>query len=438
MDDSETFKETPSKTLPQKSIKTRTASLNRSSIYKCTNDEKKIQSEENKQDLYKYLYGPHTVTILVLLLGVFAYLAVYSADTASTSTNTIRGLSFAAIFLIMFGITQFKDGPFIRPHPLVWRAVLVVSLIYLMMLVVLFFQRLDDARLFFKLIDSDLGVVLPEKSYAEDCSLTYSNIMSQVDVFVILHVVGWYVKALILRDQWLCWITSVMFEVLEYSLQHQLPNFAECWWDHWVLDVLLCNWIGIALGMATCRYLAMKTYQWRDIRHIESVSGKAWRTVTQFTPYNWMSFDWAATRTLRGYLVVILVTSLFLLSELNAFYLKYLLWIPVEHPINLVRLILYALMGSVTIREAYQFFSENASYRVPHARLGTQAWVTCAIVIMETLVCVKFGRNQFPNPIPQSVKIFWSIFTSFLFLFPVWNFYIRPRLITSMTIKKIK
>jgi hypothetical protein len=25
---------------------------------------------------------------------------------------------------------------------------------------------------------------------------------------------------------------SVMFEIMEYSLQHQLPNFAECWWDH--------------------------------------------------------------------------------------------------------------------------------------------------------------------------------------------------------------
>lgn len=27
-------------------------------------------------------------------------------------------------------------------------------------------------------------------------------------------------------------IVSVMFEFLEYSLEHQLPNFSECWWDH--------------------------------------------------------------------------------------------------------------------------------------------------------------------------------------------------------------
>lgn len=30
----------------------------------------------------------------------------------------------------------------------------------------------------------------------------------------------------------MCMIISVMFEFLEYSLEHQLPNFSECWWDH--------------------------------------------------------------------------------------------------------------------------------------------------------------------------------------------------------------
>lgn len=30
---------------------------------------------------------------------------------------------------------------------------------------------------------------------------------------------------------------SIGFELLEYSLQHQLPNFNECWWDH-VIQIL--------------------------------------------------------------------------------------------------------------------------------------------------------------------------------------------------------
>lgn len=39
-------------------------------------------------------------------------------------------------------------------------------------------------------------------------------------------------KTLILRDYWLCNVMSIGFELLEYTLQHQLPNFSECWWDH--------------------------------------------------------------------------------------------------------------------------------------------------------------------------------------------------------------
>ena len=57
-------------------------------------------------------------------------------------------------------------------------------------------------------------------------------VQDQIDEFVIAHALGWFGKAIIIRDYWLGWVLSVMFEVLEYSLQHQLPNFAECWWDH--------------------------------------------------------------------------------------------------------------------------------------------------------------------------------------------------------------
>jgi phosphatidylserine synthase 2 len=79
-----------------------------------------------------------------------------------------------------------------------------------------------------------------------------------MDIFILAHAVGWYFKALLLRDYWFCWILSVMFEIMEYSLEHQLPNFAECWWDHWLLDVLLCNWIGLYFGMKTCEHLEMR------------------------------------------------------------------------------------------------------------------------------------------------------------------------------------
>lgn len=49
---------------------------------------------------------------------------------------------------------------------------------------------------------------------------------------------------------------------------HLLPNFAECWWDQVILDILLCNGVGIWLGMTLCRFLEMRTYRWASITSV--------------------------------------------------------------------------------------------------------------------------------------------------------------------------
>lgn len=71
----------------------------------------------------------------------------------------------------MFAMIQFRDGPFVSPHPVFWRIILGVNLLYELALVFLLFQDLDTARQMMTYIDSNLGVSLPEKSYAEDCTL---------------------------------------------------------------------------------------------------------------------------------------------------------------------------------------------------------------------------------------------------------------------------
>lgn len=71
---------------------------------------------------------------------------------------------------------QFRDGPFIRPHPAFWRIALGINLLYELALVFLLFEDLDSARSMMKSLDPSLGVPLPEKSYAEDCTLTPQTI----------------------------------------------------------------------------------------------------------------------------------------------------------------------------------------------------------------------------------------------------------------------
>jgi hypothetical protein len=91
-------------------------------------------------------------------------------------TRWSSGIYAAIASFLTFSMIQFRDGPFVRPHPAFWRIVLGINLLYELLLVFLLFQDLDTARFMMTLIDSNLGTPLPEKSYAEDCSLTAANI----------------------------------------------------------------------------------------------------------------------------------------------------------------------------------------------------------------------------------------------------------------------
>lgn len=91
-----------------------------------------------------------------------------------------------------------------------------------------------------KFFDPKLGVPLPEKSYAEDCRIytpenptsLFFNLYDAIDVHFIAHLSGWWFKMMIIRDVKLCWIASALFEIMEVTFRHWLPNFWECWWDH--------------------------------------------------------------------------------------------------------------------------------------------------------------------------------------------------------------
>ena len=87
---------------------------------------------------------------------------------------------------------------------------------------------------------------MPEKSYASDCRVftpeNPDNMIANVwdatyDVHFVAHLFGWWFKMMIIRDVKACWICSVVFELLEISFRHWLPNFWECWWDHVIYNL---------------------------------------------------------------------------------------------------------------------------------------------------------------------------------------------------------
>ncbi|CAG8522131.1 13723_t:CDS:10, partial [Acaulospora colombiana] len=260
-------------------------------------------------------------------------------------------------------------------------------------------------------------------------------------------------------------ILSIAFEFAEYSLQHQLANFAECWWDHWVLDVLICNWLGTYIGMKTCQYLEVKHFSWRDVRPFSFATSRKFsfrkrrnvsvdepegieghtrgasideinvpakpatpkktkrpgairrntkRMLKQFSPHDFTAFEWGGTTSFTAYFTVVLLLSVFLAAELNPFYLKFLLWMEPSHPFVIARLVGVFLCGLPAVRELYQYM--NDSRRA--VRMGQHVWLLLATIITELLVIIKWSQGIFTEPMPGYIKVFLSTLAVLLIAYP--------------------
>ncbi|KAJ3813545.1 phosphatidyl serine synthase-domain-containing protein [Lentinula aff. lateritia] len=395
-----------------------------------------VPFQEKHDTSVEFFYKPVTLSALGIGLVVLAYVAT-TQDVLEEGQDKRRVGAYAAIAsFLTFSMIQFRDGPFIRPHPAFWRIILGLNLLYELALVFLLFQDLDSAREMMKYLDPDLGVPLAEKSYAEDCALTPHAIWNALDIFCIAHTLGWFGKAMILRDYWFCWILSIAFELAEYSLQHQLANFAECWWDHWILDVLLCNWLGTYLGqsrhkaaqrlsscavlfagMKVCQYLEVKPYEWRGIRQTRGLRSKAKRVLSQFSPHDFTAFEWGTATDFTHFFCVVLLLSVFLAAELNPFYLKTLLWMEPDHPFVIARLAFVFLWALPAVRELFQYISDPRKA----VRMGQHVWLLLATIATELLVIKKWSKGMFA-PFPKTVKWGWAIGVASLVSYSVIQF----------------
>ncbi|XP_023364368.1 phosphatidylserine synthase 2 isoform X2 [Otolemur garnettii] len=342
------------------------------------------ESEVYDDGTNTFFWRAHTLTVLFILTCALGYVTLLEETPQDTAYNTKRGIVASILVFLCFGVTQAKDGPFSRPHPAYWRFWLCVSVVYELFLIFILFQ-------------------------------------DKLDGFVPAHFLGWYLKTLMIRDWWMCMIVSVMFECLEYSLEHQLPNFSECWWDHWIMDVLVCNGLGIYCGMKTLEWLSLKTYKWQGLWNIPTYKGKMKRIAFQFTPYSWVRFEWKPASSLRRWLAVCGIILVFLLAELNTFYLKFVLWMPPEHCLVLLRLVFFVNVGGVAMREIYDFMDDPK----PHKKLGQQAWLVAAITVTELLIVVKYDPHTLTLSLPFYISQCWTLGSVLVLTWTVWRFFLR-------------
>jgi len=140
-----------------------------------------------------------------------------------------------------------------------------------------------------------------------------------------------FLQGLILRDVFLLNILSIAFELMEYTLACQLPNFGECWWDH-VSDTRLllpshwspafpASFPGCGLGMRLWPYpLIAHTPHTKVLFPRQQGGGGAWkqgytcviggRVESKPIKHNTLAHTLHTQHTHSGYLIFCYVTAL--------------------------------------------------------------------------------------------------------------------------------
>ena len=372
------------------------------------------------------LYQPHTLTALICFLVGVVY--VPSQITAHPLQS---GIVAGSSLFICYGAVQFRDGILMRPHPMVWRIVHAIGILYIVCLAFLLYQPVGDIRsTIIPMFAGTPGNFNLSKSYGGDCVMFRNGTMNTIlkdtifDLFVIAHGLGYFVHALLARNWVMLWVTSVMFEVLEASLQHVVPNFQECWWDHLLLDIWGFNLAGMVVGMWLVSKLAAGLFDWggEPYRKLPSRRKKFKRIVWQLFPHKFERYQWSIFVDFRRFAIVMAVVFGQLLLILNAFLLKHIFWVPSSNPINSIRMALISAIGIPASQEAYEFSKPDRE----HLRLGQNAWILVLLLLLETVL---IGKNIPPEmlQLPSSYITFCWCSSSLLFsCWIVFQYYVLP------------
>ncbi|VVC92939.1 unnamed protein product [Leptidea sinapis] len=341
----------------------------------------------------EFFYKPHTITLLGVSIAAVIYTA-FVRDENNIQGNIWAGICCVIFFFLIISVLTFPNGPFTRPHPAVWRIVFGMSVLYLLTLLFLLFQSHSTVYAIMYWIDPNLRNfhIDMDKEYAVNCTdISLSRIWSHLDVFAWGHFLGWTYKAILFRHAGLLWAISVMWEITEIAFAHLLPNFLECWWDSIILDVLICNGLGIWCGLKLCKVLEMREYKWVSIRDISSTTGKIKRAILQFTPVHWAPVRWLdPNSTYMRFFALSQLVVFWQISELNTFFLKHIFEMPPSHPLVIARLVLIGVIVAPSVRQYYTYVTDPKCKRV-----GTQCWVYGAIMVTESVLCIKNGQELF-------------------------------------------
>jgi len=329
----------------------------------------------------------------VLFILTISYVArglFYTSD--SFSANVMSGLVGAALVFVAQSSLKPYKSPFIRVRDSICRICARVGLIYLGLLVFLLFQRAEDARYLFTYVDPNLGQELPmhNENYDRDCSLSYENVNHIVDFYFWAHFFNWLAAAIIVKDYYVLHIWSILDELIELSLKSIRPNFAECWWDSLILDILLANTLGIFVGMKLIRVCRSMEYDWLGRKGKKSI--KDWEV-------------WREHRYFQGFTLFLVFVSL---NFVSGFTVPNSVWIPPNHWTNVIRLVIWFTVGALGFRETYDDMRTwGTKLRAEKQIFAQHRWLAWMMLCCEMLLSLKF-REKAGNNL-QSTLSTWII-----------------------------
>ena len=363
--------------------------------------------------------------LAVLLLAL--YFSVNHLDLFAHPTNSmisnIRMMIFVANLLTIYLAVLFLPEPSKkRGWSLFWKIIQGAAFAYAInILIWLFFSKENLQYVLKNIYDSNLGVPLAERSYAEDCRVFtpenavsyFYNITSSFDMFVLAHFVGWTFKVWIFRNSTMAWILSIAFEIMEWTMEVWLPNFKECWWDHVLFDLLGCNLLGMIIGQITVRKFKMRKLFWFMERTEEFESLKWHQKITYaFTSrdeyikndkWHWLSELWTFN-------AVTWFWFMNLYMDLSYFYNKAMIEMPPPHWMFSIRIWILGFFSIIAANDYYDYVVTRkcTSMTVP-------VFLIHMIMILEGLLFIKnLKPGLFSNPVHYHIKIFWIGFFIFV------------------------
>jgi phosphatidylserine synthase 2 len=394
------------------------------------------------------LYEPRTIQslfVLFIIITITSYWYHQSTEEKKEigvvmhprSLDTKQGLLFVVIFILGYCMVQVRDGLLIRPHPVIWRFVHGMGMIYVIILLFLLPFHPADVRTSLKtIISPSLGNFSTSSDYSTNCRFTWNDFSKQFfEFFTLSHLIGYIIKALVYRDWVLLVAHSFLFEIVEITFSHLLPNFQECWWDHVVLDIFGANLLGSILGMWLVKYLEIRIgkkgihMNWSDkkkkLSNIADNQLKARRILLQFTPLSWDSDTFSLTTNSTHFIAAFIVVLCGLEIETSIFFLKYFLWIEMSNRYIFVLMSTKAALTAHAYREWYVYMvqdeddqddDDNIMKRKMKNRrwnrLGHNAWLCIAVIVAELAICLKWSINPgFDRPYPpRKVTFAWLFF----------------------------